>query len=69
MYVKGKSMNKTTKLFIYICWFGALGINIRMLVQSLSNNQPIFSNIVGVTLLVVAITTIHFSIAAKEKKT
>lgn len=68
MYGKGKIMKNTTKSFVYICWFGALAINIRLLIRSFSNNEPVFSNIVGVALLVIAIISLHFSEKAKEQK-
>lgn len=68
MYMKGKIMKKDTKWFVYICWFGAIAINIRLLIRSFSNNEPVYSNVVGVTLLVIAIISLHFSERAKEQK-
>lgn len=61
-------MKNSTKWFVYICWFGALAINIRLLIRSISNNEPAFSNVVGVILLVIAIISIHFSEKAKEQE-
>lgn len=60
-------MKKTNKLFVYLCWFAALGINIKILIRSLSNNEPIFINVVGVILLIVVISTLHLNIKTKKK--
>lgn len=68
MYTKGKIMKNTTKWFVYIYWFGAIAINIRLLIRSISNNEPVFSNVVGVILLVIAIISLHFSERAKEQE-
>lgn len=61
-------MKNSTKWFIYICWFGALAINIWLLIRSISNNEPVFSNVVGVVLLVIAIISLYFSEKAKEQE-
>jgi hypothetical protein len=58
-------MKKTSKWIVYLCWYGALGINIRLLIKSVSNNEPIFTNVVGVILLIVFILVLHFSIKNK----
>jgi hypothetical protein len=38
------------KLFVYLCWFAALGINIKILMSGL-NNEPIFINVVARLLI------------------